>query len=71
LKRQPNAKLTAVPVSILGTVSAFHWDMGYGSKINRVNKMHQDILNDPTYWFNPIDHADSVTESPKNAVGGS
>ena len=43
--------LLLVPLGALSVVSAYTWDMGYGSKIDRINRMHREILNDDTYWF--------------------
>merc|ERR1711916_9789 len=40
-----------IPVGPLTIITAYHWDMGYGDLINRVNAMHQDILADERYWF--------------------
>lgn len=40
--------IPVVPISVVG---AFTFDMGYGTKINRVNAMHRDVLNDPRYFF--------------------
>jgi len=35
-------------------VTCFQYDLAYGSKIERVNKYTNQILQDPSYWFNPV-----------------
>ena len=47
-----NVVMAALPFAGLSTMTAFTADMGYGNKINRINEMHRDILNDERYFFN-------------------
>jgi len=39
------------PVLILGIISAYQWDMAYGTKANRINSYFEEILQDNQYWF--------------------
>ncbi len=50
-----NVKVALIPLTILGVTTAFQLDMGYGTKINRVNTYMRDIEKDPKYWFNQTD----------------
>jgi len=52
--RKPPPPALIGPIFGLGIGAAYQYDMGYGNKINRIEKARQDILNDPNYWFNPI-----------------
>eukprot|EP00818_Percolomonas_sp_WS_P010312 CAMPEP_0117451294 /NCGR_PEP_ID=MMETSP0759-20121206/8929_1 /TAXON_ID=63605 /ORGANISM="Percolomonas cosmopolitus, Strain WS" /LENGTH=137 /DNA_ID=CAMNT_0005243881 /DNA_START=43 /DNA_END=456 /DNA_ORIENTATION=- len=44
-----------VPLIVAGTVIAWHWDMAYGTKMNRINTEMAKITQDTRYWFVPID----------------
>eukprot|EP01108_Squamamoeba_japonica_P008620 TRINITY_DN76_c0_g2_i1.p1 TRINITY_DN76_c0_g2~~TRINITY_DN76_c0_g2_i1.p1 ORF type:complete len:127 (+),score=5.02 TRINITY_DN76_c0_g2_i1:159-539(+) len=45
------------PVTILGIVSAYQYDMGYGTKLNRVNAEMNKIIDEEgsdKHWFVPL-----------------
>lgn len=39
--------------------------MAYGSKMNRINKMADDIMTDPSIWFVPITPTEKQIEHLK------
>eukprot|EP01126_Amoeba_proteus_P011746 TRINITY_DN1479_c0_g1_i2.p2 TRINITY_DN1479_c0_g1~~TRINITY_DN1479_c0_g1_i2.p2 ORF type:complete len:144 (-),score=16.87 TRINITY_DN1479_c0_g1_i2:18-449(-) len=44
------------PLLVLTLITAYHWDMGYGDKPNRIQSMADDVRSDTRYWFNtPVD----------------
>lgn len=36
-----------IPVFPLGIITAYHWDFGYGDKINRIAAMHECAISLP------------------------
>lgn len=50
--RGKNVKVGMIPLTVLGVVTAYQYDLGYGDKANRINKYSIEIGNDPKYWFN-------------------
>lgn len=50
--RGKNVSVGLVPLAALSTLTAYNYDMGFGTKINRINRMHHDIISDERYWFN-------------------
>lgn len=50
--RGKNVKVGMIPVTILGVITAYQWDLGYGDKANRINDYAKEIGQDPKYWFN-------------------
>lgn len=58
-----NVTLGSIPFIGLSILTAYTWDFGYGTKINRINQMHREIMNSPEYFFYPIEGADKATSS--------
>jgi len=44
----------AIPLIGYGTVVAYQYDFAYGGKAERINRYTNEIISDPSYWFNPI-----------------
>ena len=58
-----SVKIGFIPFSILSLVTAYTWDMAYGNKINRINSMHRDILNDSNYFFHSMNISSNDNKS--------
>ena len=52
--RGKNVSVLAGPLTAVSLVTAYQFDFAYGSKPQRIREMHEEILNDPKYWFNPV-----------------
>ena len=43
-------------MTLFGIVTAYQWDLGYGNKAERINRIYHNIT-DPAlskYWFAPV-----------------
>ncbi len=56
------------PLALYGVVIGYFWDMAYGTKMERINRMMNDILTKEKdeHWFAPLTPSDSdVTKIKK------
>jgi hypothetical protein len=56
------------PLALYGVVVGYFWDMAYGTKMERINKMMNDILTKEKeeHWFAPLTPTDNdVTKIKK------
>jgi hypothetical protein len=51
-KRVPPAAVA--PLLALLTVTAYQVDLAYGNKLDRVNRMMNEIVDSGKYWFTPL-----------------
>jgi len=54
IKTKSIPKVAAIPLVVAGTFIAYQWDFAYGNKIDRINKIHHDILREEKHWFVPL-----------------
>jgi hypothetical protein len=54
-------KVALAPITIYGIFLAYQYDMAYGSKMERINGIMNDILTKETdkHWFTPLSPSDS------------
>lgn len=62
-KRVPPAAIA--PLFALLTITAYQADFAYGNKIERVNRMMNEIVDSGKYWFTPLTPNDDEQEKKK------
>jgi hypothetical protein len=55
------------PLAVYGVIVAYQWDMAYGTKMERINGIMNDILTKEKnqHWFTPLLPSDGEVQSLK------